>query len=168
MDTYLTVHRITFPVPEKENSKIKTMEFLSACSDFLKLIDLLGKSFAPAIYDISGNIAKITNVYQDDCDKYEYLEDMVLAERVEGKQLATDALMWLRRALNFLIAFFELLCTDESKQEDLGAFVREAYSNTLKMYHGWITKSLFNVCYSQCPLCLCTDCQFLVFGRNDS
>lgn len=146
---YLIVQGITFPVPQ--NSKIKTKEFLAACSDFLKLIGLFGKTFAPAIYDMSGNIAKIANVYQANCDKYEYLEDMIIAERVEGKQIATDAIMWLRRGLNFVIVFFELLCTDKSKQEDLGAFVREAYSNTLKMYHGWITRSLFNLLAGMTP-----------------
>lgn len=149
METYLSLHPITFPTPL--NSKIKTEEFLSACSDFVKFLDLFGKTFAPAIYDMSGNITKITKTYEENYDMNEYLEDMLLAEKGVGEQIATDALMWLRRGLNFLMVFFELLCLDESKQEDLSVFVREAYSNTLKMYHGWITRNFFNLLAGMTP-----------------
>lgn len=149
METYLSLHPITFPTPL--NSKIKTEEFLTACSDFVKFLDLFGKTFTPAIYDMSGNITKITKTYEENCDKNLYLEDMLLAEKSEGEQTATDALMWLRRGLNFMIVFFDLLCIDESKQEDLSVFVREAYSNTLKMYHGWITRNLFHLLAGMTP-----------------
>ncbi|KAK5644571.1 hypothetical protein RI129_005871 [Pyrocoelia pectoralis] len=143
METYLTLHPIAFPTPL--NSKIKTKEFLSACSNFVKFLDLFGKTFTPAIYDMSGNITKITKTYEENCDKNLYLEDMLLAERGEGKQIATDALMWLRRYLQFFLEYFEGICNDEMLQECTSVIAKVAYSNTLKPYHGWFVTLLFNI-----------------------
>ncbi|KAK4875368.1 hypothetical protein RN001_011790 [Aquatica leii] len=138
--TYISLHQRPFPKP---NSKIDTEEFLASCKDFVVLLDVLGKVFAPASYDMNGNIEKINNVYETNCDKHKYLEDMVLGERQEGNVLATDALMWLRRGLTFLLEFFDGLCSNT--EEETNIVVKKAYAKTLKKYHGWFASNLFSI-----------------------
>lgn len=133
------------PFPKPIESKLKTSQFIEAAKGVLCLLDNFGKAFAPARYDMNRNIEKISNKYEENHTKNEFLEDMVLLEKQEGKIVATDALMWLRRGLNFLLEFFEEIVRDEACQEDLSAFVKTAYSRTLKKYHGWFGSNLFNL-----------------------
>ena len=52
------------------------------------------------------------------------------------------------RALHLILLFFERIVethkTGEAT-EDLVAFLREAYKETLEPYHGWLAQQLFNV-----------------------
>ncbi|KAJ8942219.1 hypothetical protein NQ314_010119 [Rhamnusium bicolor] len=130
------------------DEKIKTKEFLEASSAAVTLVETFGKVFSPVIYDMSGNIKKITNKYEEDIEKHEYLEEMILKEKDTGKLIATDALLWLRRALHFLCSFFQSVVDDtlsERCSQDLTPFIKSAYSETLEPHHGWLGTQLFNV-----------------------
>ncbi|XP_018564403.1 pleckstrin homology domain-containing family A member 8 [Anoplophora glabripennis] len=130
------------------DGKIKTKEFLDAASGAVTLVDRFGKVFSPVTYDMNGNIRKLSQKYEEDTENNEYLEDMILKEQQGGQGLATDALMWLRRALHFLSSFFQRIVDDTNSERcspDLTGFLKTAYSETLEEYHGWLGTQLFNV-----------------------
>ncbi|KAF5276306.1 hypothetical protein FQA39_LY06655 [Lamprigera yunnana] len=128
MVTYVGLHQKRFPQPV--NFKINSKEFLLACRNFVEMLELFGTSLSPATYDLNGNILKLTKTYEKDCDKHMYLEDMILMEKQEGDMIATDALMWLRRSLSFLLEFFDGFCNETEKETS--AIIKRAYTNTLK------------------------------------
>lgn len=60
------------------------------------------------------------------------------------------------RALHLILLFFERIVEthkSEEATEDLVAFLREAYKETLEPYHGWMAQQLFNV-ITHFSLCL--------------
>ncbi|CAH2007564.1 unnamed protein product [Acanthoscelides obtectus] len=143
--TAFCVLQVHFPNPSE---KIKTFEFLQASFATVSLINRFGKIFSPVTYDMGGNISKLTGKYEEDESAHLYLEDMILNEHSEGGMVAVDALLWLRRGLNFLSMFFQLVIEDTMSERcasDLAPFLRRAYVETLEPYHGWLGMQLFNV-----------------------
>ncbi|CAH1379113.1 unnamed protein product [Tenebrio molitor] len=138
-----------FPnVAEDREQKIKTREFLDASSGVVILVEKFGKVFAPVIYDMNGNIRKISGKYEEDKENYEFVEDMVLKKRDAGDLVVVDALQWLRRALHFITRFFQSIIDDTDNNynvQDLSPFVKNAYKETLERYHGWLGSQLFNI-----------------------
>ncbi|XP_044271745.1 glycolipid transfer protein isoform X1 [Tribolium madens] len=133
---------------ENRDQKIKTREFLDASSGAVILVERFGKVFTPVIYDMNGNIKKITVKYEEDRENYEFLEDMILKQKNLDQLLVVDALQWLRRALHFISRFFQSVIDDtdnNNNTQDLSIFVKNAYKETLERYHGWIGSQLFNI-----------------------
>lgn len=86
--------------------------------------------------------------YQEDPEKYTNLQAMLLAEREQGTNTATDALMWLRRALQFFHKFFDSVVVEsrfETKSDNMSRILKMSYAETLQRYHGWMAQRLFNV-----------------------
>ncbi|KAL6422970.1 hypothetical protein ACFW04_010460 [Cataglyphis niger] len=141
--------------PEIIDDKINTEEFLEAARDVVRTVDKFGKLFAPVRYDMQGNIDKLTTRYSMDKKSNSTLQDMILLEKSTEKDLiATDALMWLRRALHMILLFFEKIVEDHKAgktTEDLVAFLKEAYKETLEPYHGWMAQQLFNLLSRMTP-----------------
>ncbi|XP_072391008.1 glycolipid transfer protein [Diabrotica undecimpunctata] len=134
-------------VYQNSSDKIKTKEFLEACSDAVSIIERFGKAFAPVVLDMQGNIQKLKREHEKDVTSNMYVEDMILRERSEVG-LATEALMWLKRGLHFLSTFFTLILEDsqlEMPSSDFGPLLKKAYTATLKSYHGWLGVQLFNI-----------------------
>ncbi|EGI57776.1 PREDICTED: glycolipid transfer protein isoform X1 [Acromyrmex echinatior] len=141
--------------PEIIDDKIDTENFLQAARDVVRTVDKFGKLFAPVRHDMQGNIDKLTTRYCMDKTANSTLQDMILLEKSTEKDLiAIDALMWLRRALHLILLFFERIVethkTGEAT-EDLVAFLREAYKETLEPYHGWLAQQLFNLLSRMTP-----------------
>ncbi|XP_032668563.1 glycolipid transfer protein [Odontomachus brunneus] len=141
--------------PEIIDGKINTEEFLQAARDVVQIVHKLGKLFAPVRYDMQGNIEKLTIRYSMDKNNNSTLQDMVLLEKSTEKDLiAVDALMWLRRALHMILLFFEKIVDDHKAgkaTEDLVAFLKEAYHETLEPYHGWMAQQLFGFLSRMAP-----------------
>ncbi|XP_070171854.1 putative protein PLEKHA9 isoform X2 [Polyergus mexicanus] len=141
--------------PEIIDDKINTEEFLEAARDVVRTVDKFGKLFAPVRYDMQGNIDKLTTRYSMDKKSNSTLQDMILLEKsTEEDLIATDALMWLRRALHMILLFFEKIVDDHKAgkaTEDLVAFLKEAYKETLEPYHGWMAQQLFNLLSRMTP-----------------
>lgn len=143
--------------PEIIDDKINTEEFLQAARDVVQTVDKLGKLFSPVRYDMQGNIDKLTTRYSMDKESNSTLQDMILLEKsTEDKKnlIAVDALMWLRRALHMILLFFERIVEDHKAgkaTEDLVAFLKEAYKETLEPYHGWMAQQLFNLLSRMAP-----------------
>ncbi|XP_011693652.1 PREDICTED: pleckstrin homology domain-containing family A member 8 [Wasmannia auropunctata] len=141
--------------PEIIDDKINTEKFLLASRDIVRTIDKFGKLFAPVRYDMQGNIDKLTTRYSMDKTANSTLQDMILLEKsTESNLIAVDALMWLRRTLHLILLFFERIIEANKAgeaTEDLVAFLREAYKETLEPYHGWMAQQLFNLLSRMTP-----------------
>lgn len=135
--------------PNIIDDKIGTVEFLDAARGIVRIIEKLGKVFAPIRYDIQGNINKLTTRYAKDEEKNATLQDMILIEKnTETNLIATDALMWLTRGLHMILLFFEQIVEDAkttTPTEDLVAFLKKAYKEALEPYHGWMAQQLFDL-----------------------
>nr|CAB3249582.1 glycolipid transfer protein-like [Phallusia mammillata] len=150
------------PVPE--DKRIKTLEFIEACEKIPGFFDLLGgRVFAPVKNDVQGNITKIKTRFFECPDKFETLEDIIDVELQEedkklktkdGNGIATNALMWLKRGLKFILLFVEHLVKndyDEKNPENLKACARLAYKDSLQTYHGWMVSQLVTAATNACP-----------------
>ena len=139
------------PVPE--DKRINTDSFLSACAEIVPFFDVLGPTaFAPVKSDINGNITKLRGKYAQDPEKFVTLQDIVETEIAEGstkaKNSATDALLWLKRALTFIRIFLESVLSGE---QDLVVCAKKAYAESLKMYHGWMVQGVFSLAMKAVP-----------------
>ncbi|XP_046841662.1 UNC5C-like protein isoform X1 [Xenia sp. Carnegie-2017] len=139
--------------PITEDKAIETLPFLQACREIVPFFDILGPTaFAPVKSDINGNIEKLSKKYQEDTVKYKILQDMVRSEMDAGtkkaKKSSTDALLWLKRALSFILVFLEEVLTGE---QDLTKCAKKAYESTLKKYHGWMVQSIFSLAMKAVP-----------------
>lgn len=137
-----------------EGEAIKTETFLNACRGILPVLDVLGPTtFAPVKSDISGNIAKIAARLQADPLQNVTLQNMVRLEMMKrttkASGSATDALLWLKRALEFICVFLKQVAevTDESLSEPAGV----AYAATLSRYHGWMVRGIFSLAMKSVP-----------------
>lgn len=106
----------------KENDKIETETFLLVSKDFVDVIgkkvvliyvflknltfssfffkETFGKLFKPIVVDMRGNIRKLNEVYMENPEKNNFLEDMIYREaQVPKKKLgkAVESLFWLKR-----------------------------------------------------------------------
>jgi hypothetical protein len=121
---------------------ILSSEFLAACGRVLPVVSGLGAGLAIVKSDIGGNIGRLVERHAQDEAKYEQLFGIVLAEVEAGTakrtDSATNALLWLRRAMAFIVAIVAGLAADEA----LGCaeVAQRAYGETLKRYHGWVVQ----------------------------
>lgn len=155
-DNDVLVNEIEILFPEiTENDKIKTAEFLNAARGIVRIIEKLGKVFAPVKYDINGNIDKLETRYETNKEKNVILQDMILIEKAtETNLIATDALLWLTRALHMILLFFEKIVEDAkttTPTEDLVAFLKKSYKEALEPYHGWMAQQLFDLLSRMVP-----------------
>ena len=147
-----------------EDKKIKTIDFLDACSPIPSIFDLIGgRVFSPVKNDIIGNIEKIKKRYLENPLKFETLNDVIEIEKNEtdkklkakdGNGIATNALMWLKRGLKFILIFLERFIKndyDEQNPENLKACARLAYKGSLQEYHGWIVGQVVTAATNACP-----------------
>jgi len=150
--TYFSQAKHTFqPVPE--DKRILAESFLNACSEIVPFFDLLGSTaFAPVKSDINGNIGKLrSRLDPGNCSEIT-LQDIVQkeidAKTTTVKNSATDALLWLKRALVFIRIFFEEVLSNEP---DLSKCVDKAYSGSLKKFHGWMVSKIFSLAMMAVP-----------------
>lgn len=96
------------------------------------MLDTLGTAFSPVRSDIQGNITKIQARYDQAPEKSKTLQSLVLAERAEKQKTATEALLWLKRGLEFTSLALRL--NIDSPNEELSASFTKAYGQTLSKY----------------------------------
>ncbi|CAL7950810.1 unnamed protein product [Xylocopa violacea] len=141
--------------PEIIEEKIKTTEFLDAVRGIVRIIEKLGKVFAPVKYDMQRNIDKLATKYAENKEANTTLQDMILNERnTETNLIATGALMWLTRGLYMILLFFEKIVEDAkafTPTEDLVAFLKKSYKEALEPYHGWMAQQLFDLLSRMVP-----------------
>ncbi|VDM96380.1 unnamed protein product [Thelazia callipaeda] len=173
ISTYFSHSERMFPVIE--NGKIPTEQFLKACQGIADFVGFLGTTFIPVKNDISTNIIKVKTKYEIDKEKCKFVEDLVDddLENNNGKmERATEGLLWLKRGLEFILEFLTEMVRvyrsslDKSQTESLTGCICNAYNNTLKRHHGFISKQLFKVVILAAPS-RSTILKMLAEGRED-
>jgi len=135
-------------VPTKPG--IATTEFLEASESLTTLFDLLGSTaFGPVKSDMIGNIKKLRDRQTEAPEKSTTLQDLVLAERAEKKKTATEGLLWLTRGLDFTAKALRINL--ENPSEELTTSFTTSYGKTLKQYHSFIVKGIFNLALKATP-----------------
>eukprot|EP00041_Stephanoeca_diplocostata_P006384 m.82468 g.82468 ORF g.82468 m.82468 type:complete len:226 (+) comp16339_c0_seq2:229-906(+) len=160
--TYFTGIRHPFKDVGVEDSGTPALDFLDACADLVPFFDLLGsKAFYPVKRDINGNIKKLRNLHA----KYTAeattahstynsgtLQSMISIEIDSGTTnasgSATDALLWLKRALSFIRVFLQCLLDGE---RHIKKAANVAYAATLQKYHGFMVKKIFSMAMMAVP-----------------
>ncbi|XP_012944496.1 glycolipid transfer protein 1 isoform X2 [Aplysia californica] len=149
--------KTAFGVNEKfdavdNNSEMATAQFLKACVDITSILDRLGTGFSVPKKDIVGNIKRIDEKFKSNPEKYSTLKVIIQDEaQVQAKSSKITslaaALIWLRRALSFLLSFISLLSKEYHAgvgEQNLRQTVVTAYQGTLKPFHGRMTQFLFS------------------------
>ncbi|XP_042862355.1 glycolipid transfer protein-like [Penaeus japonicus] len=143
----------TYPVVTPDG-KVETVMFLEASKSFTQIYDLLGAAFYVVKKDICGNIEKLYKTYNCNPEKYKYLNDMICEEKEVKDSLAIEALLWLKRALEFTVMFINGICDEYTKgtgSERLDHLATDAYNITLKKYHNWIVQNIFKMVVKSVP-----------------
>ncbi|GJD11519.1 Pleckstrin homology domain-containing family A member 8 [Galdieria sulphuraria] len=124
-------------VTVKEDGKVPLEPFLTAAKEVLRVVDAFGSGFRIVKNDIAGNIKKLYRANQT--VHAETLQELIIAEN-SPDGLATVALLWLKRAFQFIASFLRrLVVTDKSLEQ----CVTEAYNCTLRPCHSAVIQKVF-------------------------
>ncbi|KAL3336363.1 hypothetical protein AABB24_032218 [Solanum stoloniferum] len=138
---------------KSEEGVMLTRPFLDVCKHILPIIEKFGAAMALVKSDIGGNITRLENKYLSNPTKYTNLYSMVQeeveAKTAKGSSSCTNGLLWLTRAMDFLVALFRNLL--EHQDWAMSQACSDSYSKTLKKWHGWIASSSFTVAMKLSP-----------------
>ncbi|XP_022079362.1 pleckstrin homology domain-containing family A member 8-like isoform X2 [Acanthaster planci] len=154
MSTFFSKMKPNFEDVQKASEDgINTGLFLDACSQIVEILDAMGSSaFTPVKMDMNGNIKKLRQKYSTDPSAFNTLQAIVQQETRSStyqlKNSATEALMWLRRALEFVCAFLEEIIKGE---KDLPSAATAAYKRSLQKFHGWVIQGVFSLAVRAAP-----------------
>ncbi|CAI0434527.1 unnamed protein product [Linum tenue] len=94
-----------------QQGEILTKPFLDLCKMILPVLDKFGTSLSPVKSDVGGNINRLSIVYESNPTKFNFLHSVVQpeieAKTAKSSSSCTNALLWLTRAMDFLIAVFQ-------------------------------------------------------------
>ncbi|OAY72795.1 glycolipid transfer protein 1-like isoform X2 [Ananas comosus] len=138
---------------KSENGVMLTKPFLEVCQLILPVLDKFGSAMTLVKNDIGGNITRLETKYSSDPTKFEHLYTLVQVE-VESKTAkssssCTNGLLWLTRAMDFLVELFRNLL--EHPDWTTAEACTDSYSKTLKKWHGWLASSSFKVAMKLAP-----------------
>ncbi|XP_038878235.1 glycolipid transfer protein 1 [Benincasa hispida] len=138
---------------KSDAGEILTKPFLEACKHILPVIDKFGASMALVKTDIGGNISRLESKYASNPPAFNYLYNLVKPEieikTAKGSSSCTNGLLWLTRAIDFLVELFRNLL--EHQDWTMSRACTEAYGKTLKKWHGWLASSSFSVAMKLAP-----------------
>lgn len=138
---------------KSENGEILTKPFLDVCKHILPVLDKFGAAMAIVKSDIGGNITRLETKYNSDPSKYEYLYSMVQVEveskTATGSSSCSNGLLWLTRAMDFLVELFRNLL--EYADWTMSQVCTDSYSKTLKKWHGWLASSTVTIAMKLAP-----------------
>ncbi|EIM22187.1 glycolipid transfer protein [Wallemia mellicola] len=129
---------------------VNTTEFLDAAAVVVQLFDILGnKAFSVVQNDLLGNIKKVRDRHDAEPLRSGTLEELVAAENLDKKTTATQGLVWLLRGLEF--TYKALLRSLRNPTEELSESFSKAYEDSLKKFHSFVVKPIFNLAMKACP-----------------
>ncbi|KAJ3261543.1 hypothetical protein HK103_005381 [Boothiomyces macroporosus] len=131
------------------NGEVETIPFLNSVEVLVKLLDSLGSAFSPVRSDIQGNVTKLKTRYDQFPDKSKTLQSIVISEKPEKKRIATEALLWLKRGLEFTCLALKLNL--ENGSEELQTSFTKAYEQKLSKHHSFLIRPIFSVAMKACP-----------------
>ncbi|KAK2400077.1 glycolipid transfer protein [Trifolium repens] len=138
---------------KSDQGEILTKHFLDACRHILPVIDKFGAAMTLVKSDIGGNITRLETLYSSNPSRFNCLYSLVQVE-IESKTAkssssCTNGLLWLTRAMDFLVALFQNLI--EHDDCPMSQVCTDAYNKTLKKWHGWLASSSFTVVMKLAP-----------------
>ncbi|CAI0463843.1 unnamed protein product [Linum tenue] len=135
---------------KSEQGEMLTKPFLDVCKLILPVIDKFGAALAIVKSDIG---ERLETKYSSDPTKYKLLYSMiqeeVQAKTAKGSSSCTNGLLWLTRAMDFLVELFRNLLTHQDWT--MSQACTDSYSKTLKKFHGWLASSSFSVAMKLAP-----------------
>lgn len=138
---------------KSEQGEMLTKPFLDVCKLILPVIDKFGAAMALVKSDIGGNITRLETKYSSDPSKYEHLYNMVQeevnAKTAKASSSCTNGLLWLTRAMDFLVELFRNLL--EHPDWTMSQACSDSYGKTLKKWHGWLASSSFSIAMKLAP-----------------
>ncbi|KAL2506572.1 Glycolipid transfer protein 1 [Abeliophyllum distichum] len=130
---------------KSEQGDMLTKPLLDICKLMLPILDKFGTAMTMVKSDISGNILRLESKYSSNPFRFNYLYSVVLAEvetkTAKSSSSCTNGLLWLTRAMDFLVALFHNLA--EHQNWSMSHACNDSYSKTLKKWHGWLASSTF-------------------------
>lgn len=152
--TFFSTMDLSFVDLPIHGTSIPAEPFLDCCRSVLPVFDMLSATaFAPVKMDIQGNINKLQSRCQaspsaSPSDLLSLVRHEMASNTTAAKNSATDALLWLKRALAFILNFLEEIRLGNTV---LSECANIAYSHTLKAHHGWVVRSVFAVALRVLP-----------------
>ncbi|KAJ8765180.1 hypothetical protein K2173_011440 [Erythroxylum novogranatense] len=136
-----------------EEGHMLTKPFLDCCKLILPVIEKFGAAMALVKTDIGGNITRLETKYLTNPTKYNHLytmvEEEVQAKTAKSSSSCTNGLLWLTRAMDFLVELFRDLLAHPDWT--MSQACQDSYSKTLKKFHGWLASSSFTVAMKLAP-----------------
>ncbi|KAI3682641.1 hypothetical protein L1987_82760 [Smallanthus sonchifolius] len=138
---------------KSEEGEMLTKPFLDVCKQIMPVIEKFGAAMALVKSDVGGNITRLENKYLSSPEEFQNLYSMVqvevAAKKAEDSSSCTNGLLWLTRAMDFILELFRNLM--EHEDWAMSQVCTEAYTKTLKKYHGWLASSTFTVAMKLAP-----------------
>ncbi|KAK1288073.1 hypothetical protein QJS10_CPB19g00044 [Acorus calamus] len=137
----------------KSDGHNNTRAFLSLSNFLLHVLDKIGPTMAVLRQDIYQNIERLEKIYESNPSSYSSLVEIVNKDVGDGTAKRTTscsrALLWLTRSMDFTVALLEKLVEDP--EMSLKQAIEEAYENTLRPWHGWISSAAYKVALKLIP-----------------
>ncbi|XP_058101562.1 glycolipid transfer protein 1-like [Magnolia sinica] len=138
---------------KSDEGEMLTKPFLDVCKLVLPVIDKFGAAMALVKSDVGGNISRLDSKYSSNPSEFNHLYTMVRAE-IEAKTAkasssCTNGLLWLTRAMDFLVELFRNLL--EHPDWTMSQACTDSYNKTLKKWHGWLASSSFSLAMKFAP-----------------
>ncbi|KAL9541085.1 hypothetical protein MBANPS3_009316 [Mucor bainieri] len=131
---------------------IDTAQFLEATDGMINMFGkyLFGSSaFSVVQSDMSNNVKKIRARFLESPLEYNTLEHLMAKEAHLKRRLATEALLWLKRGLDFTAQ--SLMHSINNPSDELTVSFSLAYDTTLRPHHSFIVRPIFNLAMNACP-----------------
>ncbi|KAI9259138.1 glycolipid transfer protein domain-containing protein [Helicostylum pulchrum] len=129
---------------------IHTEQFLEATDGLINMFDLFGSSaFNVVQNDMRNNVKKIRTWFVDDTEANDTLENLMANESHLKKRRATEAVVWLKRGLDFTAQ--SLWHSLDHPNDELSVSFIKAYNATLRPFHSFIVRPIFNLAMNACP-----------------
>ncbi|KAI8638164.1 glycolipid transfer protein domain-containing protein [Parasitella parasitica] len=129
---------------------IDTAQFLEATDSMVNMFDLFGNTaFGVVQSDMKNNVSKIRTRFLENPIEYDTLESLMAKEAHLQRRLATEAVLWLKRGLDFTAKSLEHSINNPN--EELNVSFSLAYNTTLRPYHSFIVRPIFNIAMNACP-----------------
>ncbi|XP_061991555.1 glycolipid transfer protein 1 [Rosa rugosa] len=133
--------------------EMQTKPFLEVCKQILPVIEKFGAAMTLVKSDVGGNITRLETKYSSNPSEFDLLYSLVRVE-VEAKTAkasssCTNGLLWLTRAMDFLLELFRNLL--EHQDWTMSQACSDSYGKTLKQWHGWLASSSFSIAMKLAP-----------------
>ncbi|EEF32539.1 glycolipid transfer protein 1 isoform X2 [Ricinus communis] len=138
---------------KSQDGQVLTKPFLDLCKTILPVLDNFGSAMSIVKSDIGGNISRLENKYSTDPSEFNLLRSIVQSEinakSAKASSSCTNALLWLTRAMDFLVQLFSNLLSHPNWS--MTQVCSDSYNKTLKKWHNWLASSSFSVALKLVP-----------------